>query len=240
MKKIFTFLAAAAMAGTMTVQAETANVEVTIWEGNTARISTFESEISKDAEGHLVASNFINSGYDLVFSFTEPTETGNDGVQYGFTFYSNGEDESYEYEGTTYHYFYPMIGEDDIVCTITANRKDYTFYDMSIEPAGCYVKKSSTGSWKFSGSNKQFTGEYLVYFAADGYLTAGSEDSYVYVDVDMIFDMPAEGAGVAEINAADNNAPVEYYNLNGIRVENPSNGLFIRKQGGNVSKVIVK
>jgi len=38
----------------------------------------------------------------------------------------------------------------------------------------------------------------------------------------------------------ENNAPVEYYNLQGVRVDNPSNGIFIRRQGSKVSKVAVK
>ena len=37
----------------------------------------------------------------------------------------------------------------------------------------------------------------------------------------------------------DTEAPVEYYNLQGVRVENPANGLYIRRQGNNVSKVVL-
>ena len=37
----------------------------------------------------------------------------------------------------------------------------------------------------------------------------------------------------------DLNAPVEYYNLQGVRVENPTSGLYIRRQGNNVSKVVL-
>ena len=43
--------------------------------------------------------------------------------------------------------------------------------------------------------------------------------------------------GIADINA-DVNAPVEYFNLQGIRVANPENGMFIRRQGTQVTKVI--
>ena len=39
---------------------------------------------------------------------------------------------------------------------------------------------------------------------------------------------------------SDTNAPAVYYNLNGIRVDNPSNGIFIRRQGNTVTKVLVK
>ncbi|MCH5240508.1 MAG: chitobiase/beta-hexosaminidase C-terminal domain-containing protein [Muribaculaceae bacterium] len=38
----------------------------------------------------------------------------------------------------------------------------------------------------------------------------------------------------------DANAPVEYFNLQGVRVANPENGIFIRRQGDKVSKVVVR
>ena len=46
-------------------------------------------------------------------------------------------------------------------------------------------------------------------------------------------------AGIVEVETADDNAPVEYFNLQGIRVVNPSNGIFIRRQGGKTSKIIL-
>lgn len=39
---------------------------------------------------------------------------------------------------------------------------------------------------------------------------------------------------------SDLDAPVEYYNLNGVRVSEPADGIFIRRQGSKVSKVVVK
>lgn len=47
------------------------------------------------------------------------------------------------------------------------------------------------------------------------------------------------GSGVAGIEAEEN-APVEYYNLQGIRVANPENGLYIVKQGNKVTKRVIK
>lgn len=43
--------------------------------------------------------------------------------------------------------------------------------------------------------------------------------------------------GVEDIEINEN-APVEYYNLQGVRVENPANGLYIMRQGDKVVKVI--
>lgn len=59
--------------------------------------------------------------------------------------------------------------------------------------------------------------------------------------ITMNFNIPGLGAGVNGIMVdEDADAPVEYFNLTGVKVENPSNGLYIRRQGHNVSKVLVK
>ena len=52
----------------------------------------------------------------------------------------------------------------------------------------------------------------------------------------------AVDAGVAEIVIDDENAPVELYNLNGVRVnsDNLVPGLYIRRQGAKASKIIVR
>ncbi len=51
-------------------------------------------------------------------------------------------------------------------------------------------------------------------------------------------------AGVKDITTApaeaDADAPVEYFNLQGVRVAEPAAGLYIRRQGNNVSKVVIR
>lgn len=43
--------------------------------------------------------------------------------------------------------------------------------------------------------------------------------------------------GVEEL-ISDDYAPVEYYNLQGVKVENPSNGVYVRRQGNKVTKIV--
>lgn len=47
-------------------------------------------------------------------------------------------------------------------------------------------------------------------------------------------------AGIGTIVAEDENAPVEYYNLQGVRVANPANGLFIVKKGNKATKQYIR
>ncbi len=47
------------------------------------------------------------------------------------------------------------------------------------------------------------------------------------------------GAGVEGVSVSDADAPVEYYNLNGIKVSEPTSGFYIRRQGSSTTKVII-
>jgi hypothetical protein len=47
-------------------------------------------------------------------------------------------------------------------------------------------------------------------------------------------------SGINGVAADNQNAPVEYYNLQGVRVSNPGTGLYIRRQGTKVEKVAIR
>jgi hypothetical protein len=53
----------------------------------------------------------------------------------------------------------------------------------------------------------------------------------------LSFDDDPEVSGIEDVNAED--AEVEYYNLQGVKVENPEKGIYIMKQGGKTSKVVL-
>lgn len=86
------------------------------------------------------------------------------------------------------------------------------------------------------------------HFTSEGQLEVGTvvevsgELSYYYDTPEMgrgnyIVSMSDAGVDGIEI---DSNAPVVYYNLQGVRVNNPSNGLYIIRQGNKSVKAIVK
>lgn len=65
------------------------------------------------------------------------------------------------------------------------------------------------------------------------------EDIY-YPDMKIIYGTYIDASGVESVAAEKNtDAPVEYFDLQGRRVANPSNGVYIRRQGTAVSKVIL-
>ncbi len=53
------------------------------------------------------------------------------------------------------------------------------------------------------------------------------------------FELPKDYLTAIETVEVDANAPVEYYNLQGVKVANPESGLFIKKQGSKTTKVVL-
>lgn len=72
-----------------------------------------------------------------------------------------------------------------------------------------------------------------------GFKYVSTEDCAGTWEVDNIIVNGKVAVGVANIEAEENVAPV-YYNLQGVRVAEPSNGLYIVVKGGKSSKVLVK
>lgn len=81
---------------------------------------------------------------------------------------------------------------------------------------------------------------YLRIYLNNNYGKDNKHDN-LWMDIDMVQiwspDDPA--AGVNDVIVSDANAPVEYYNLQGVRVANPQNGIFIRKEGNKALKVVL-
>ncbi|MDE7141805.1 MAG: hypothetical protein K2O33_02790, partial [Muribaculaceae bacterium] len=64
-----------------------------------------------------------------------------------------------------------------------------------------------------------------------------SEFPELYLMTDFI---DVHTGALDSVEAAESALPVEYYNLQGVRVANPSGGVFIRRQGGKTAKVVVR
>ncbi len=65
------------------------------------------------------------------------------------------------------------------------------------------------------------------------------DDDEYFPDTRIVYgDYTDVSLGIDDVTAADDaDAPVEYFNLQGVRVDNPQSGLYIRRQGNSVTKV---
>lgn len=101
--------------------------------------------------------------------------------------------------------------------------KNGEFVIMNALNDACYVGK---------------TGTYTNIAPADTAADTFDPDAFVYP---TLYVLDEGQSGVAEI-VIDENAPVEYFNIQGVKVdvENAAPGLYIRRQGNVATKVIVK
>jgi hypothetical protein len=98
------------------------------------------------------------------------------------------------------------------------------FNASASEVTDSYVKVNATVTYyTFNGNEVDWNAGY----------TTRNEDFYIYF---------AESTGISNISVSNSNAAVEYYNLNGVRVngDNLTSGLYIRRQGNQATKVLVK
>ena len=136
-------------------------------------------------------------------------------------------------------------GKQIAIASSGANPKQFTVYDLVWSEDGVpalrreYVITHNIGTnvydiaWDLAGNIYICgnSGEYLKGFALprSEAFTTKAASKYAF---------EITGASAIEvIEAVD--APVEYYNLQGVKVANPSNGIFIKKQGSKATKVIL-
>ena len=122
----------------------------------------------------------------------------------------------------------------------------------------CYIYGDNecneiTGAWP--GTPMTFNGKYYEYVVeTDGALNEcnvifnnGSGDqtgNFVKIRNYGVYNLNGDTgvtSGVAKVGVDDANAPVEYYNLQGIRISQPiSSGTYIVRKGNKASKVIIR
>ena len=87
----------------------------------------------------------------------------------------------------------------------------------------------------YAGNTISWTGEWTAY------CSLGSFGRFLGCKLILPFQLDENGAGINDVTVDNENAPVEYFNLQGIRVSEPAAGqVVIRRQGTNVQKVLVK
>lgn len=220
MKKIFTFIFAV-LATVAVAKADVAAFQVQnattgdLMEG-------FQADLSKNADGSYTIDNFMNSGVPLTFALASEKSEGG---YYEINFPVNFIDYTEDYQGG---YITDNEGNN---MTVKVQPTDGEAFNLN------YVFFYNSG---YSYAEPIIEGPmsmYSVYLNFTGDLDNGDYGDYYNVIFTLI-DMGNDA--IDSIGADDENAPVEYYNIEGMRIANPENGLYIRRQGSKVSKVYVK
>lgn len=105
---------------------------------------------------------------------------------------------------------------------------------------GNFAKSSKTFAFAKGQFSEVSSMQNAVGVATEGNFMAIS-NALVADEAGLNFSLLSAGSGSAAVEGIDNaNATAEYFNLQGVRVNNPENGVYILRQGSKVSKVIVR
>ena len=196
------------------------------------------AQVGSGVYGQLfVAYNFmVNS----VMSETQVDDQGNigDSLLYNIYVEQKGDkiviDNMFDF-GFSAH---PEFTVDAQAKTLSATRPVlYKGSDGTITMLGVDDEGYTTDEVVFS---QNATADAFIFQAAAVALTDGSQYQPAYLPMFRIPFNPYAGAGVQGVAVDNANAPVEYFNLQGVRVANPENGLYIRRQGNKVEKIIIR
>lgn len=200
------------------------DVDVSIYDDNEKEAAKgYKSELTVTPSGVYTLVNFIDSGASLSFTFDSNVQVG----KYTKVVPTGDvEEDSGFYDILTAKSSYP-VGKLYALSGngVTDVKYPYVYADAAAQYS--YVTKLDKAEYGY---------EYYASFNFSGY----DADNGYLDDYYLEFYFNSKPSGVATVAVDDENAPVEYYNLNGQRVLNPENGLFIRKQGSKVSKVIIR
>lgn len=256
MKKFFTLLACTALAaGSLFAQeAPSQSLTVGLFQGET-HYKGFNSELTLDQNGNYVLSNFMGSGHAMTFTF-DPAEIETDGYAlpeivalegiqdlYIWAGFYTAEDVAQWGEGYDDYIGTPYYGVD------MYNETEDVYIDFTLQPKTSPKKTNSIYNsivlidygYVYSAiePSTEEGYDYDATFNVTGY-DAADETFETYTDVYAYFYFNAmESSAVGSISSDDNNSPVEYYNLQGVRVSDPQ-GLVIRRQGAKAQKIIVR
>lgn len=119
------------------------------------------------------------------------------------------------------------VANTNIVIAASADCKDYTKCVAVQLPGGAVrTALNIVDHPENLGKGVKLFGNLVKYFGAPGL-----KNTKKYV-----LDFKSSGIEAVEVE----NAPVEYFNLQGIRVAEPANGLYIRRQGNTATKVYIR
>lgn len=144
------------------------------------------------------------------------------------------------------------VSRDESTLVVNDENGLFQFYDVTFN--GTTPTLTPRYSYEHGigvASRRLLDGKYIEQMAFDyagnlvasghylGVFTIPTDDNRCLVPAADIIVKTSDIRGV-EADDADENAPVEYFNLQGVKVEKPENGIFIKRQGKKVEKVIIQ
>lgn len=117
------------------------------------------------------------------------------------------------------------------------DNKEVNFTSSSTYYKTFFVAPGDSETNTFHLGTTDFEMNRIVYIRAYGWKSDWSAASQGWMGRSVYVKRTTSGVDSVD---SDENAPVEYFNLQGVKVAEPGNGVFIRKQGQRIDKVMVR
>jgi hypothetical protein len=104
-----------------------------------------------------------------------------------------------------------------------------------IEVEGSNVKREANADVEWDGTN--YAASWTPATGVQTISFSNSEGTATYTKITVY---TSDDSSLNSVAVDANDAAVEYFNLQGVRVANPQGGIFIRRQGNKVSKVVIR
>ena len=223
MKKIFTLIGGLLLASGMTVMAQDVTAGESSVKVDIKNANSYTTSLAKDADGNWVLADFLESGVPFSFRFEKPEAVG-DKAAIDIT-------SNVRVEGD---YYYLLDSEEK---PIEGRIVNYQGKGTEIALFNPYIYNTLSYSYVKSFDAEKDGYEYKATFTVKA-IDENSKSYTLYLS--FCFDDLQNGDSSSVSVVSLENAPVEYYNLNGQRVAEPSNGIFIRKQGLETGKIFIR
>lgn len=214
-------------------KAETVTATVSYYDETTEEyvdVQGFETEFTKNEDGSFTLADFLNSGHPVSFKFEDPAAKAYAAITYcGDVLIDEGYEDypylMYKDEAGALQYMTCRVFEEG------AEEDDFT------EVSYVYGRQGEKNSYVFhyDMENPDNSYEYYACLTVSGYI---GDDYAPWYYVEFNFNDPTSSA--IETVESSEDAPVVYYNLQGVRVDNPTDGIYIQRKGNTARKVMIR
>lgn len=184
-------------------------------------LKSFDAQLEILSNGTYKLKNIF--GTDNYISYTAGNFNPKNVAKVTFT------DNIYTYGG--YPYFLTPDGSDYVAFTVEEENGE----KIEVEDLYGYEDVDYTYVYKTSEAEiAEGYNQYYVYLYVEGFVGENAS-----LGMSLVFGYNLQSTSVDNVEV-DDNSSVEYYNLQGVKVTEPSNGIFIRRQGSKISKIAIK
>lgn len=191
---------------------------------------TYKSDGSVQAAAHYQPLESLKIGdYTFKFTSTNSNASSQPAYYYATSTNTNQQKTIRIYDGTSMTILAPAN---------TAMTK-IEFNGSNLGSNASFTINQERCTWTWDGNNAVWTGNSTGFIVTANATWRFTELTITTAEIDdqtTIVDKPM----IDDVNKDESSAMPIYYNLQGIRVMNPTSGLYIKHEGNKVSKVIIK